>query len=160
MTKRDPAKLKKFLDLWNEKVHEAPEDFKKAFMGGLPGTMIIGEGDHNSDEWQISGYIHDADGARIGEYIRTIDFTKNEASSEYFKLFSRATGKDAGKAMLAGNVEVYKKLGIDTVKVHANIDVGGYAWAKYGYVPTNSSWEALSSDLADKCWLISPAIPR
>jgi hypothetical protein len=149
-TKHDPAKLKKFLDLWNEKVHEAPEAFKKEFMGGLPGTMLIGESDYNSDAWQITGYVHDADGARIGEYTRTINFAKNKASSDYFKLFNRATGKDTGKVLLAGNMEVYKKLGLDAVQVHANIDVGGYAWAKYGYVPTESSWRSLSSDLYDK----------
>jgi hypothetical protein len=34
--------------------------------------------------------------------------------------------------------------------VHANIDVGGYAWAKYGYVPTEQSWRNLSSHIHDK----------
>jgi hypothetical protein len=34
--------------------------------------------------------------------------------------------------------------------VHANIDVGGYAWAKYGYVPTVESWRTLSNDINDK----------
>ncbi len=27
----------------------------------------------------------------------------------------------------------YDKMGIDTIKLHANIDMGGYAWAVYGY---------------------------
>jgi hypothetical protein len=146
--KNDPEKLRKFLDLWDEKVREAPEGFKSEFMGGLPGTMRISE--ISDTNWQIAGYIEDKDGARIGEYIRLIDFDKNEAESDYFKLNHRATGKDTGKALLAGNIAVYQKMGIDTVKVHANIDVGGYAWAKYGYVPTGGDWETYAREKLDE----------
>jgi hypothetical protein len=52
--------------------------------------------------------------------------------------------------MLAANVEMYQKMGLDKVEVHADIDVGGYAWAKYGYVPTRSSWNGLSNEIEGK----------
>jgi hypothetical protein len=52
--------------------------------------------------------------------------------------------------MLAGNVEMYKQLGIEKVKVTANIDVGGYAWAKYGYIPTQDAWNSLRTKLESK----------
>jgi hypothetical protein len=42
---------------------------------------------------------------------------------------------------------MYQKLGLDKVQVHADIDVGGYAWAKYGYVPERGSWPNLRGDL-------------
>jgi hypothetical protein len=32
----------------------------------------------------------------------------------------------------------YKNAGLEKIKVHANIDVGGYTWAKYGFSPNNS----------------------
>lgn len=65
-------------------------------------------------------------------------------------MINEDTGKGVGKEMLASNVAFYQKMGLDAVEVHANIDVGGYAWAKYGYVPTQQSWNNLRSDLRDK----------
>jgi hypothetical protein len=137
--KGDPGKLKKFLDLWGERVKEAPEQFRQEFLGGTPGTMVIQEEDRSS--WNISGKLENADGITIGEYTRTIDFETNKASSDYFKLYNSSQGKDVGKQLLAGNVAMYQKMGLDAVEVHADIDVGGYAWAKYGYVPTERSWQ-------------------
>jgi hypothetical protein len=52
--------------------------------------------------------------------------------------------------MLSGNVELYSKLGIPKLDVHANINVGGYSWAKYGYVPHQNSWNELSAVLEKK----------
>jgi len=154
---RDPEKAKKFVEVWEKKVGEAPAQFKNEFTGGLNTTMLI---EHKYDDRQLDhdgepitnamemrGYVLDDDGARIGEYTRTIDFADNTATSDYFKLNNRAQGKDTAKTMLAANVAMYQKLGLDVVKVHANIDVGGYAWAKYGYVPDTNSWRGLRSDI-------------
>jgi hypothetical protein len=33
------------------------------------------------------------------------------------------------------------------VAVHANIDVGGYAWARFGFVPKQSDWDDLRKSL-------------
>ncbi|WP_065755211.1 hypothetical protein [Bradyrhizobium paxllaeri] len=99
--------------------------------------------------WLIHGDIYE-NGQRIGEYQRNIDWKTKTAESSYFQLNRSATGKDTGKKVLAGNIEKYRQMGIEKVKVHANIDVGGYAWAKYGYVPTLSSWGSLSSEIARK----------
>lgn len=45
--------------------------------------------------------------------------------------------KDAGIAakMTKRSLEMYgaDKMGLDEIRLHANIDVGGYAWASYGY---------------------------
>jgi hypothetical protein len=143
----DKEKADKFLEHWNENVREAPAEFKKEFLGGMPATMTIKSND-NGDVWTLTGKLQDADGASIGEYTRTIDFAENRAESDYFKL--NKTGGGLGKQMLAANVAMYQKLGLSEVEVHANIDVGGYAWAKYGYVPTDESWRNLSGSINDK----------
>jgi hypothetical protein len=145
-TRTDPAKNKKFLERWNENVREAPEKFREEFLGGIEATMNIKYVDYE-DAVEVQGDILDPDsGDKIGSYTRTIDFDENKAVSDYFSL--NKTGKSIGKTVLAANVRMYQKLGIDTVEVHANIDVGGYAWAKYGYVPTD--WDELSSSIRDK----------
>ena len=93
----------------------------------------------------VAGFL--ADG---GQMTRSIDFDKNEASHDYLKLPSSQTGKGEAKTLLSSQVALYQKLGLDRVQVHANIDVGGYAWAKYGFTPTPNSWSNLSDKLQAK----------
>jgi GNAT superfamily N-acetyltransferase len=142
------AKAEKFLKAWNERVQEAPEDFKKDFIG-VPGTMNISYDDH-AEKLNVSGQVLDRLGHGIGEYQRQIDLKNNSAYSAYFVMHRDERGGGIGKTLLKSNVAMYQKMGIDKVRVSANIDVGGYAWAKYGYVPTAESWRSLSSDIQDK----------
>lgn len=141
------AQQEAFIDRWNQNVGEDPAEFKAKFMGGLDGPMKIGGSGGKID---IEGEVHDADGHQLGTFTRNIDLNAKSAYSAYFKLNKSATKHDTGKKMLAGNVETYKGLGIEKVEVTANIDVGGYAWAKYGYVPTQSSWNKLRGELETK----------
>jgi len=146
-TAADPAASKKFIDRWNEKVGEAPEDFKKEFLG-LPGTMTIQYAD-SADKMYIQGQIQ-IDGKNVGEYSRHIDLKNNKAYSAFFQVKKSEQDKGYGKKLLAANVAMYQKLGLDKVEVSANIDIGGYSWARYGYVPDQSSWNSLRSDIIDK----------
>jgi GNAT superfamily N-acetyltransferase len=144
----------KFIEEWNEHIQEAPAEFKKEFLGGLNATMNIDYSDYN-DAWTISGTLMDDEidspnANKLGTYKREISWEKNEADSTYFKLDDEETGGGIGKTLLAANVAMYKKLGLEGVTVHANIDVGGYAWARYGYVPTKSSWRELSGDIEER----------
>src|SRR5262245_7504320 len=148
-TQTDAKKLEKFLLRWNNSVDLVPEEFKKEFLGGLAATMRMYYNDRN-DQLTISGQILDEDKKVIAEYSRDIDFDDNYAYSAYFKIKKGETGGGAGKKMLAGNVAMYQKLGLDKLKVTANIDVGGYAWARYGYLPTPDAWRSLGASLAGK----------
>ncbi|MBR0879633.1 hypothetical protein JQ608_21080 [Bradyrhizobium liaoningense] len=98
----------------------------------------------------IGGGILDDSGNRVGEYDRQISPDDKSAYSAFFKLNKNTTKHNIGKKVLGGNVEVYEALGLEKLKVSANIDVGGYAWAKYGYVPTASSWAELRGELERK----------
>lgn len=46
-------------------------------------------------------------------------------------------GKGYGTSILRAQVAEYKRLGVAKMNVTANIDVGGYTWAKMGYAPTS-----------------------
>lgn len=52
-----------------------------------------------------------------------------------------------GKTFLRQSMAAYKKMGVSSITLHANIDVGGYAWARYGFTPDKDSWERLKEDL-------------
>ena len=142
-TRVDPDKQKKFLDTWNEHIGEAPAEFRKEFLGGLKATMNIkyDPDGRNQDKIKMYGYLRDEHGSTLGKYERDIDFGNNAAESVYFALNAGVQGSGIGKRLLAANVALYQKLGLDEVKTHANIDVGGYAWARYGYVPNRYSWD-------------------
>lgn len=49
-------------------------------------------------------------------------------------------GHGIAKAVLRNSVGVYKEHGVTRVYTFANIDVGGYAWAKYGFLPTDKEF--------------------
>ena len=138
-----------FVTAWNEKIGMDPEEFAKTFTGGLQDRVELSVGKSGA-EFQVTGIIKDEAGRTVGNFDRDIKPDKKEAYSAYFKLERAATGDDTGKRILGGNIEAYEAMGITTVRVTANIDVGGYAWAKYGYVPTAAAWSSLSSELERK----------
>ena len=144
----DPQ-VEEFLTSWNEKIGMNPEEFVKTFTGGLQDRVDMSMG-KSGNEFQVTGIIKDENGRTIGNFDRDIKPDKKEAYSAYFKIEKAYTGDDIGKRILAGNIEAYEAMGIDTVRVSANIDKGGYAWAKYGYVPTAAAWSTLSAELEGK----------
>jgi len=64
-------------------------------------------------------------------------FTRDEGSlivnHDYFWLNMKDRG--LGKSFLASSMDEYERMGVDRITLHANIDVGGYAWLKYGFLP-------------------------
>jgi hypothetical protein len=67
-------------------------------------------------------------------------------SHSYFK--AGRTGEGSGKHLFRVSMGIYKVLGVKEVNVYANIDVGGYAWARFGYRASN--WSTLRSALLDR----------
>src|SRR3954453_23881719 len=47
-------------------------------------------------------------------------------------------------------------MGVKKVTLHANIDVGGYAWARFGFTPTQRSWDDLRESM--KFWVNSDEV--
>lgn len=79
------------------------------------------------------------DGTRIRR-----EFYKDEKTGklrvEHVLFEAKTTGGGAAKALFRTSLGVYKALGVEAIMVHANLDVGGYAWAKFGVRPTQESW--------------------
>lgn len=60
-----------------------------------------------------------------------------------FILAPELQGKGIAKEFLQSNIAAYKSIGVSTVELHANVDIGGYAWAKFGFLPVPGSIRAL-----------------
>lgn len=52
---------------------------------------------------------------------------------EYFTVDDQYQGKGFSKTVLRAFYQEYRAIGIADIEVHANINVGGYTWAKFGF---------------------------
>lgn len=145
LTANGPARSRFFED-YSEKIAMPPEEFKKSFMGGLPGDMRMNT-EYGPGTFTINGDLKDEGGGRVATFTRRLDFDAKMGHSDYFNVIPAARGKSLGKKLLAANVAMYQKLGFIGVDVGANISVGGHAWARYGYVPDQDSWDMLRRSL-------------
>jgi hypothetical protein len=86
------------------------------------------------------------DGTRINRR-----FHKNGETGEksVYHAFFRAgkTGEGSAKALFRNSMKLYDRIGVKKITVTANIDVGGYAWGRFGFEPTPNEWPSISRDL-------------
>lgn len=68
----------------------------------------------------------------VNTYHRHKDGTL-EVHHDLLELPRGVQGQGVGKELLRQELEDYQRIGVDQVSLLANIDVGGYAWAKYGF---------------------------
>lgn len=58
-----------------------------------------------------------------------------EVYHAYLSIDPAAQGTGLGASIMRGSREVYRALGVKKITVTANIDVGGYTWARFGFAP-------------------------
>lgn len=61
---------------------------------------------------------------------------------------------DVGVALLSSWSNTWEQMGVNSVKLEANVEMGAYAWAKYGWVPSVQDWNVLRKKLASQVGLI------
>lgn len=79
-------------------------------------------------------------GVPIGHIDRSIFPDEKYASHVVFQLYEQFRGAGFTAGMLVNQFDLYRRLGLVRVKIFANIDVGSYAWLKYGFLPLLISW--------------------
>lgn len=84
---------------------------------------------------KLNGTVYSADGNHIGTVTRTIRFDGHSliAENEYLMIASSAQGTGFASEFNRHMENWYIANGFFSVKVHADIDVGGYAWARDGF---------------------------
>ncbi|WP_411898548.1 hypothetical protein [Elizabethkingia bruuniana] len=65
--------------------------------------------------------------------VFSIQDSKNVVEHAYLKIDPSLQGKDMTKEMFRAWYKQYANSDLDEIHVHANIDVGGYAWSRYGF---------------------------
>lgn len=75
-----------------------------------------------------------------GELTISPDRT-NSLHLDVMDLPPESQGQGVAKEVLGNLVDYAQENGIDRISLVANIDVGSYAWAKFGFVPEQSEWD-------------------
>lgn len=97
---------------------------------------------------ELEGEMH---GARInGACIRSFNFDTKDVHHDYLKITNADQGGGAVRKMFKAVIPEYQRIGMKSVSVFANIDMGSHAWAKYGFTPNNPREYAASFDSGAK----------
>lgn len=111
-------------------------------------------------ELHFNGPLFRGGQGRVGKIERTLILNEGRAYHNYFELEPHVQGGGIAKSLMRNQFDIYQQLGINRVDLSANIDVGGYSWAKYGFVPViqgPGGWYSLQRDLMERLrYLRSP----
>lgn len=102
---------------------------------------------------QISWRFRDKNNELVATMDRSFSIRKGERimGNEFFKIYDKEhRGTGIAKSLLAVQLDIAKKAGIDTIAVHANIDVGGYTWARMGFQPDGDSLGSLCNAIRSR----------
>lgn len=131
--------LKRFFgdDMTQEELSDA-FDFGPELQKSRTRVYIEPFGYEGRESIEVTWNIADINGGYAGVLKRIFkyDFTDREkkvVDHAYFSLERRFQGQGVAKRMLKGSVEFYDKIGIKAIEVHANLDMGKYTWAKFGF---------------------------
>jgi len=143
------------MDIWNKNVKISPQEFKDSMLFGLQAQDISvrSTGDRML---VLSAYMDGPKKDDLG-ITRIFRFYNKSVDHAYFVLGDK--GKGIAKKVLREQVSLYRKIGLEQITIHANINIGGYAWARYGFVPTAKSWKKLRQYLAEKLENLKVAKP-
>jgi SPP1 gp7 family putative phage head morphogenesis protein len=123
-------------------------DFMQGIQKGIPADYKMAVLQISFDDKKMviqSIFRNTQDEMKVINLFRTIgidDTGKKYAIHELFQVPEDLQRSGIGKKILADWLDLYKETGVKYIKLHANIDVGGYAWARYGFYP--ESPEALA----------------
>ncbi len=139
------------IKVFNDHIRVRPKEFIRGLSSGLTPTSVgmRASGKRLTVSANLEGQ---------GRLNRSFDFHSMSVDHAYFQLPRNVQGGGAAKQVLAGQMETYKQLGIKEITLHANIDVGSYAWAKYGFYPRVSDWHSFRGELQRK--VTSLHLPR
>jgi SPP1 gp7 family putative phage head morphogenesis protein len=129
--------------------------------GGLNTEVTAVTASH--DRVRVDGIIRHPDGRHVGLFSRAYyrDGDTMIASHSLLELNSAQQGQGFSKAFNRHLEDWYRRSGVDHIVLHANIDVGGFAWARAGYdFRTASDATAILARLESKADAYRKILPQ
>ena len=128
---------KEWLDKHWDTMGVTPEKFKELVSGGLP-TQSVNLGVFIPRGSLAVDVVYQN---KMGYF--SYDMMPKGGTVHADVLRVRPEGSGFGKKVMANVVELFKRNGNTKIELYANIKVGAYAWAKYGFVPSAKQWKDL-----------------
>ena len=148
------ARPKEKARFWTEANPKYPyKVFKKDLNNAFDAKLVYGASGRN-----IKASLRNSD-VYYG-IDRTFKLDQSVVVHDYLRLHESQQGKGLVKKAFAKSMKVYEKMGVKSVEVHAALDRGAYAWAKYGFVPDKASWKELQGYLRPGLNAIRDELPE
>jgi len=116
-----------------------PDDLGRMLLGSLDefddvavSTRAFFRANHGGREYQQFVLTVEHPSIRM---TRSIDFASGTVKHDFLRLSPELQNTRIGRRLLAAQVRQYQAMGLRRIELDANIDVGGYAWARYGFRP-------------------------
>jgi hypothetical protein len=138
----------KMIETFGE-LNDMKEETKKFFISSIFSYMehTLEHNDYKevyNDElsFEIEGFNGNYMAGLVGESLNTTSFMiKVEDDKimklEYFVIPPKMQGNSVSKNTIKDLLLLSKSSGLERIDLHANINMGGYVWARYGFVPDN-----------------------
>lgn len=128
-------------DTWDKIIQRDPKEFLDELTDGVGEASDV-RFSLGRNELEVVFDIVDPSGARIAhmERIYEFDFATNEiigVQNELFNVTAEFQGRGVAKRLLRNQSTALARLGSPPWGTTANITRGGYAWARYGYLPAD-----------------------
>jgi hypothetical protein len=102
--------------------------------------------------------VHGSESAAHIQRVFERDGDVLRAEHEYFTLPLARQGEGVATKMLVDSVALYERMGVDEVRLQANLNVGGYAWGKLGFEQEGLAfYSALARKFRNSNMALTPA---
>lgn len=128
-----------FLKSWY--THDLPDGYRAEATKATPALDKFGSkygpGSSGPMRWKVEGQILSPSGHEVGRFKRKIEYNDETreltVTHDVLVLDREFQGKGLADAFNAQAVEQYQRYGVRAIRLHAAMDVGGYAWARQGF---------------------------
>lgn len=134
----DVTVTEKTVEAWNHEIGRAPDRVMNRLLEGIDNIEAIhfegGEWRENVEYVKFTILGKDSS-FEIQRSINTSTEYGKVAYHELLEIHPDMQGKGFSKRFLKNSMDFYKDIGVNTIEMMASEDVGGYAWARYGFTP-------------------------
>lgn len=143
------------IENWNKYVRDKPEDFARNLIKGIKTKngaeikfkiqLLQSVREKNNITLMVEGVENTSRGKSVFTATRKFHKTDDrlEMYHSYFEVDAAHRNSDIGKQFFNNLLEMYDRWDVKKITVGANIDVGGYAWARYGFLPDQDNWNLM-----------------
>ena len=130
------------IDNWNAYISISPQDARDILLRGLPDDINV---EISLDE-DGDGRL-EYSGGDIIDCACEFDLNKKIRREGDASIRADAQNAGLGRMLVRNQIEFLKGCGIEKFEVHASASVGGYAWARFGYLPIDKDMNEIRENV-------------